>query len=346
MPSRQEAAVRAEARRRRQELDRERDAADARVEERTAGVLMAIAARDLAQEQLEARNGELGAALRGLLAEDVPVERAAAFTRLSEAEVRRLTRPVGVGPPQPSAGRPTCSGSPSPRLGSSSPSITPPAQPRPSHRGARHPVRGPRPLPGRPRPDGTAAAHPPPGVAGDAPDLADPRPRPARARRSGRPAGGAGAGHGDCRCTRRPEPRADDPGRAHQDRRPATRRTVLWVGPECRHGELGHQAERSGAVHMVVVAVAVGPGADGQLGCGESPRAARRSAPARPPPGARAAPRGTAPPRRLRPRQQPLGRPARSSSPGRRREAARSQVTDSLAIDRDPRTGLTEWAPR
>jgi len=96
MASRQEATVRAEARRRRQELDRERDAADARVEDLTAGVLMAIAARDLAQEQLEARSGELGAALRGLLTEDVPVERAAALTQLSEAEVRRLNRPAGT----------------------------------------------------------------------------------------------------------------------------------------------------------------------------------------------------------------------------------------------------------
>ncbi len=118
MASRQEATVRAEARRRRQELDRERDAADARVEDLTAGVLMAIAARDLAQEQLEARSGELGAALRGLLTEDVPVERAAALTQLSEAEVRRLNRPAGTrasaapesGPPQPSLGRATADG--------------------------------------------------------------------------------------------------------------------------------------------------------------------------------------------------------------------------------------------
>ncbi len=97
MASKQEAAVRAEARRRRQELDRERDAADARVEERTAGALMAIEARDLAQQQLEARNTELGATLRGLLDEDVPVERAAALTQLSEAEVRRLARSAGAG---------------------------------------------------------------------------------------------------------------------------------------------------------------------------------------------------------------------------------------------------------
>ncbi len=98
MASKQEAAVRAEARRRRQELDRERDAADARVEERTAGALVAIEARDLAQQQLNARNTELGAALRGLLDEDVPVERAAAsLTQLSEAEVRRLTKTVGAG---------------------------------------------------------------------------------------------------------------------------------------------------------------------------------------------------------------------------------------------------------
>ena len=89
--SRQAAAL-TKARERRRALDAARDKHDRRVEEAAAEALVALEARREAERALEAATAALGETLRTLLAEDVPVERAAALLELNTAEVRRLMK--------------------------------------------------------------------------------------------------------------------------------------------------------------------------------------------------------------------------------------------------------------
>ena len=89
--SRQAAAL-TKARERRRALDAARDKHDRRVEEAAAEALVALEARREAERALAAATAALGETLRTLLAEDLPVERAAALLELNTAEVRRLMK--------------------------------------------------------------------------------------------------------------------------------------------------------------------------------------------------------------------------------------------------------------
>jgi hypothetical protein len=89
--SRQAAAL-TKARERRRALDAARDEHDRRVEEVTAEALLALEARQEAEQALVAATAALGETLQKLLAEGVPAERAAALLELDIAEVRRLTK--------------------------------------------------------------------------------------------------------------------------------------------------------------------------------------------------------------------------------------------------------------
>jgi hypothetical protein len=89
--SRQAAAL-TKARERRRALDAARDEHDRRIEQVTAEALVALEARSEVEQALAAATAALGETLRTLLAEDVPVERAAALLELDIAEVRRLTK--------------------------------------------------------------------------------------------------------------------------------------------------------------------------------------------------------------------------------------------------------------
>lgn len=90
------------ARERRLKLDAERDAKDRRIEEATAAALLALDRRAEAERALEASTGELGKAVRELLAEDVSQDRAAELVGISAVEVRRLARVLEL--PAASAG--------------------------------------------------------------------------------------------------------------------------------------------------------------------------------------------------------------------------------------------------
>ena len=104
-----QAGALAKARERRRALDKTRDAQDQRIEEATAGALVALEARADAESALEAATGQAGEALKVLkvlkvlLAEDVAAEKAAALLELDVAEVRRLVKaaPAQVAEPQP-----------------------------------------------------------------------------------------------------------------------------------------------------------------------------------------------------------------------------------------------------
>lgn len=110
--AKEQAAALAKARERRIALDRERDARDRRIEEAAAEVLVLLDRRREVEEALAEANAQLGDALRRVLAEDVPAERAAALCDLDPLEVRRLSRPParersGGGPEEAGAARPT-----------------------------------------------------------------------------------------------------------------------------------------------------------------------------------------------------------------------------------------------
>ncbi|PZS22895.1 MAG: hypothetical protein DLM61_24955 [Pseudonocardiales bacterium] len=96
-----QASALAKARERRRTLDKTRDEQDQRIEEATAGALVALEARADAERALEAATGLVGEALKVLLAVDVPAEKAAALLELDVAEVRRLVKAA----PADSSGR-------------------------------------------------------------------------------------------------------------------------------------------------------------------------------------------------------------------------------------------------
>jgi hypothetical protein len=80
------------ARERRQALDRDRDAKDQRIEVAAAAALMALDDRAEAQRAVDASVARVADAVRALLQEGVPPDRAAALLELDVAEVRRLSR--------------------------------------------------------------------------------------------------------------------------------------------------------------------------------------------------------------------------------------------------------------
>lgn len=85
------------ARERRRATDKARDEQDRRIEEATATVLIALEIRAEAEQALEAATGQVGVALRHLIAEDVSADRAAALLELDVVEVRRLARVARAG---------------------------------------------------------------------------------------------------------------------------------------------------------------------------------------------------------------------------------------------------------
>lgn len=108
---RQSEALR-KARERQRELDKEedqrREASRVRVAQASASAIVALERRADAEQALETATAAVGDALRGLLAEDVDAERAAALLELDVAEVRRLTKATPVPsatPPARTAGQ-------------------------------------------------------------------------------------------------------------------------------------------------------------------------------------------------------------------------------------------------
>ena len=79
----------ARARARRQQLDRDRDERDTRVENATADAIVALDARSAAEQALADANEVFAVALRALISEKVTPERAAALVDVSVGEVRR-----------------------------------------------------------------------------------------------------------------------------------------------------------------------------------------------------------------------------------------------------------------
>ncbi len=91
-----QASALAKARERRRALDKARDDQDQRIEEATAAALVALEVRGEADRELEAATGQVGEALKVLLAEDVSAEKAAALLELDVTEVRRLLKAAPV----------------------------------------------------------------------------------------------------------------------------------------------------------------------------------------------------------------------------------------------------------
>jgi hypothetical protein len=79
-------------RERRRQLDRERDAQDERIEEKTAKALVALEGLAEAEAARDAAAALVGAAVRDLLVEDVTPERTAALLEVDVTEVRRLSK--------------------------------------------------------------------------------------------------------------------------------------------------------------------------------------------------------------------------------------------------------------
>ena len=92
-----QASALAKARERRRALDKARDDQDQRIEEATAAAMVALEVRAAAELALDAATGQVGEALKVLLAEDVSAEKAAALLELDVTEVRRLVRRAGRG---------------------------------------------------------------------------------------------------------------------------------------------------------------------------------------------------------------------------------------------------------
>lgn len=87
-----QASALAKARERRRALDKARDDQDQRIEEATAAAMVALEVRGEAKLALYAATGQVGEALKMLLAEDVSAEKAAALLELDVTEVRRLVK--------------------------------------------------------------------------------------------------------------------------------------------------------------------------------------------------------------------------------------------------------------
>jgi hypothetical protein len=95
----------AKARDRRRQLDKDRDAQDERIEERTALSLVALEGLAKAEASRDAAAAAAGDAVRDLLDEDVSPERAAALLELDVAEVRRLSKVIATELATPKEGK-------------------------------------------------------------------------------------------------------------------------------------------------------------------------------------------------------------------------------------------------
>jgi hypothetical protein len=80
----------AKAKRRRLELDKDKEARDARIDQAVADVYLAQDERDEAAKVIEAADAKIGAAIVRILAEGVPMAQVAELTELSVNQVQKL----------------------------------------------------------------------------------------------------------------------------------------------------------------------------------------------------------------------------------------------------------------
>jgi hypothetical protein len=98
-------AALAKARERRRQLDKDRDAQDERIEEKTALSLVALEGLAKAEAARDTAAVAVGDAVRELLDEDVSPERVASLLELDVAEVRRLSKVTAPEPPAAKDGK-------------------------------------------------------------------------------------------------------------------------------------------------------------------------------------------------------------------------------------------------
>jgi hypothetical protein len=80
----------AKAKQRRLELDKDKEARDARIDQAVADVYLAQDERDEAAKVIEAADAKMGAAIMRILAEGVPMAQVAELTELSVNQVQKL----------------------------------------------------------------------------------------------------------------------------------------------------------------------------------------------------------------------------------------------------------------
>jgi hypothetical protein len=80
----------AKAKQRRLELDKDKEARDARIDQAVADVYLAQDERDEAAKVIEAADAKMGAAIVRILAEGVPMAQVAELTELSVNQVQKL----------------------------------------------------------------------------------------------------------------------------------------------------------------------------------------------------------------------------------------------------------------
>lgn len=121
----------AKARRRRLELDTDRAARDARIDQAVADAYLAQEERVAAQERVTAADVKIGTAILRILAEGIPMPQVAGLVELSVTQVHRLkvaavTADVGMPGPLPhGTGRPPPTGAVTTGSSDSTPSPTP-----------------------------------------------------------------------------------------------------------------------------------------------------------------------------------------------------------------------------
>src|SRR5664279_79489 len=122
----------AKARRRRLELDTDRAARDARIDQAVADAYLAQEERVAAQDRVTAADVKIGTAILRILAEGIPMPQVAGLIELSVTQVHRLKvaavkADVGV-PPRP---QPDDTGRPPPAGAATTMSNDPPPRPTP-----------------------------------------------------------------------------------------------------------------------------------------------------------------------------------------------------------------------
>jgi hypothetical protein len=100
----------AKARQRRLELDKDKEARDARIDQAAADVYLAQDERDDAAKVIEVADAKIGAAIKRMLAEGVPLAQVAELTELSVNQVQKLK--AATGKSQESAAVPLKAGHP------------------------------------------------------------------------------------------------------------------------------------------------------------------------------------------------------------------------------------------
>jgi hypothetical protein len=105
----------AKARQRRLELDKDKEARDARIDQAVADVYLAQDERDEAGKVVEAADAKIGAAIARILAERVPMAQVAELTEMSVNQVQKLkaatVEPTETAGERSSAGRSASAGS-------------------------------------------------------------------------------------------------------------------------------------------------------------------------------------------------------------------------------------------